>query len=435
MTADQSNTVQNANLTFGKSSTTTIDVAQSFQVSADNQINKVSFYIKKFGTPSNVTVRILADNNGVPSKTVLASGTLNASQVTANYSWVDVNLGSPPPVFTNHTYWVSIDAGYDALRYWIMGLDNLNSYAAGKAMSSVNWNATSPVWTDAGGDFDFKIWLGGLTTEIATVKVGGDARAHHIEGVNVGRDAYAEQITMASYVGRDARAALIDDSTVIRDAYSTTTTGTTVGGNQYPGEAQADPAPIGMPISDGQIQDWKDAAAIGDPVGPISLSGNDQITIGPQKINGSVSLSNWAEIHVTGPIWITGNLNLSNFTKFIIDPSLGAQGTVVIVDGTISVGNDAEINGSGTDGSYLLAVSTKSGSAIDVANGTAAVILYAPYGSVTLVNAVAVNEVTAYKLILSNFASVTYEHGLASATFSSGPGGSWVLKKGTWQEL
>ena len=437
--ADQSDTAQNSSFTFGTSSPR-LDIAQSFQVSTNNQINKVSFYIKKIGAPSNLTVRILTDNNGKPSKTALASGTLNASQVTTSYGWVDVSFSNPPPVFTSQTYWVSIDTSADASRYWIIGLDNQDGYTAGKAMASANWNATTPIWSDAGGDFNFKIWLGGLTTKISTIKVGGDVRAHNIEGVDVGRDAYADTIHMDSIIRRDARAALIDDSTVIRDAYADTITGSTVG-HEYPGGAQPDPAPIGMPISDGQMQEWKDAADDGAPItGPVNLALSDQLTIGPKKIIGDVSLVNSASIKLTGPVWITGSLTLGNTTKIYIDPAMGAQGTIIIVTGKISVGNQAELAGSGTSGSYLLVISedpgiTDGNEAITMGNGTATAVLYAPYGAVTIPNSVELREVTAYKLKTYNTAIIRYESGLAHATFSSGPGGSWVLKKGTWQEL
>lgn len=441
VTSDQSNTTQNANFGFG-TSTPRLDIAQSFTVSADNQIKKVSFYIKKVSTPSDVVVRILADNNGVPSKTVLGSGTLIASQVTTNYGWVDVLMSSPPPVFTNHTYWVSIDTSASATKYWYSGFDNQNGYTAGNGMHSANWNATSPVWTNAGGDFNFKVWLGSdQITEIQDMTIGGDAYAHHIEGSDVGRDAYADTIHMDTTVHRDARAHTINDSTVIRDAYADHIANTTIGGTRYPGQAQPDAAPVGMPVSPGQLQEWKDAASCTNcETGPISLSGEDSVTLGPAKINGNVTLSNSGSIKVTGPIWVTGSLNLSNTTKIYIDPALGAQGTVIIVSGKISIGNQAQLLGSGTAGSYLLVISEDTGitdgnEAITMANGTATAILFAPYGAVTLPNSVQLKEVSAYKVKTYNSATIEYEDGLAHATFTSGPGGSWVLKKGTWQEL
>jgi hypothetical protein len=341
------------------------------------------------------------------------------------------------------TYWVSIDTSANSSQYWIMGFDNQNGYAPGKAMSSANWSATSPVWSDAGGDFDFKIWLGGsdnTPTKITGMTIGGDAHAHYIEGTHVGRDAYADTIHQNSFVGRDARAGTIDDSTVLRDAYANQITNTTVGGNRYPGAPQPDPSPIGMPISEGQIQDFKDAALAGGTRGAISLSGSSEMNLGPQKVTGDVSLSNSAKIHLTGPVWITGNLSLSNSSQMTVDSSLGSQGTIVIVDGTISGSNENTVlGGNGTAGCYLLAISLSTGTGADMSNGnelmTQSLLLYAPYGQINLSNEVSLREVTAYKLVLSNYAKVKYESGVAHATFSTGPGGSWVLKKGTWQEL
>jgi hypothetical protein len=70
-----------------------------------------------------------------------------------------------------------------------------------------------------------------------------------------------------------------------------------------------------------------------------------------------------------------------------------------------------------------------------MANGTATAILFAPNGAISLSNSVGLKEATALLLKIGQSATVTYESGLANASFSTGPDGSWVLKKGTWQEM
>jgi hypothetical protein len=54
---------------------------------------------------------------------------------------------------------------------------------------------------------------------------------------------------------------------------------------------------------------------------------------------------------------------------------------------------------------------------------------------ITIENNASLKEVTGYGLYLKNGAQITYESGLASANFASGPGGAWVIKKGTWVEV
>jgi len=39
----------------------------------------------------------------------------------------------------------------------------------------------------------------------------------------------------------------------------------------------------------------------------------------------------------------------------------------------------------------------------------------------------------ANKLVLNSNATLTYDEGLASAQFSGGPGGSWQIRKGSYQ--
>jgi len=59
-------------------------------------------------------------------------------------------------------------------------------------------------------------------------------------------------------------------------------------------------------------------------------------------------------------------------------------------------------------------------------------VAYAAHGLIPLANSVSLKEVTAYKIKLQNSAKVTYDTGLPSAVFQSGPGGSWSFVPGTY---
>src|SRR6185436_1775752 len=82
-------------ITFGNASATE-DLAQSFKISSSTALNNIQFYIKKVSTPSNATIRIVADNAGTPSTEVLMTGTLSASVVTTSFGWVTVTMPATP---------------------------------------------------------------------------------------------------------------------------------------------------------------------------------------------------------------------------------------------------------------------------------------------------------------------------------------------------
>jgi hypothetical protein len=90
----------------------TQDFAQSFQVSSTNLVNKIQFYMKKTGAPSNATVRLTLDNAGSPASSALTTQTLSAGLVTTSYGWVEVVFATPISLIPGTTYWKRI------LHYW-----------------------------------------------------------------------------------------------------------------------------------------------------------------------------------------------------------------------------------------------------------------------------------------------------------------------------
>lgn len=398
----------NSDFEFGRVSPV-LDIAQSFKMSDDAVINKLSFYVRKVGNASSATVRILANNGGVPSKSVIASGTLSSSSVTSSFGWVDVTFSTPPALADNVTYWLSVDTSADASKYLVTGSQTNNGYGNGVGMTSANWNATTPVWTDAGRDFDFKVWTGGVVTKIDNVDVYEDAHANTINAAEVDGDAYYQ-----------------------------TETSTTVHGTSYPGSA--DPGPIDMPLSDAVIEQWKSEAAAGGTVaGDVTYDGTVN-TLGPKKITGNLTVTNNASLTINGTIHVVGDLSLSNNAVVSLAAGYGANSGVIIVDGKIDVGNNVTYNGSGTAGSYVMVLTTNpsidpNDPAMLLSNNSANSIFYASDGMISISNNATLKEVTAFKLYLQNNAAVQYESGLANVNFSSGPGGGWTMKLGTLREI
>jgi hypothetical protein len=105
--------------------------------------------------------------------------------------------------------------------------------------------------------------------------------------------------------------------------------------------------------------------------------------------------------------------------------------------------NSAVFEGSGTNGSNVLFVSQNSSAetggnttAITVKNTVSGdLLVYASHGLISIENSVELIEVSAWRVRALNTAQVTYDSGLASTLFTSGPGASWTVLPGTYTIL
>lgn len=405
---DQQCTTNGGNYDFN--ATAKRDVAQKFTPSMTTVLTKVSVYIKKTGSPSNITARIVTDNSGSPSTTqVGGSGTIASSSVTTNYGWIDVTFSTNPNLTSGTNYWLILDTSSSTSNYYSWATDSNDSCSTGTSKSTSTWS--TPSWAAINKDMNFKTYMGGATTSLSGVSVGGDARAHSMTGCTVGGDAY----------------------------YNTTNT-CSVSGTTH--SSEPDSPQQSMPISQSQIDEWKSVAESGGTHnGNYNLTNGQTATIGPLKISGNLTLDNNVTLYLTGPIWVDGDISVSNNSIIRIDQSLGANGVAIIADSTTSpstkglvyVGNNADIVGNNFAGSYPLVLSTNTGNtAISLSNNTAGAIYYASSGRVLVSNNAGAYQLTGYGIDLSNNSTITYQSGLASVTFSNGPGGSWAKVDGTY---
>jgi hypothetical protein len=262
---------------------------------------------------------------------------------------------------------------------------------------TTTWNNTTPVGLDA----FFKIFIGGINSTISGMTIGqggvGDASAHTVNNSIIAGNLYCQ---------------------------------TGSGNNKSCNTSQGDPAPLNFPISGAQIDMWKSEAEAGDTqTGNINLSGSQTLTIGPKKIDGNVYVSNDGVLTVSGTLWVTGNIVLSNQAKVKLSSSYGSGSGVIIANGTISTSNTASFGGSGTTGSYLMMLTTStSSSAINIANSAGTVILVAPYGTISFSNTASAKEAIAKTINMSNLSTLNYETGLINVNFASGPSGTWEVE-------
>jgi hypothetical protein len=418
LTADQTNdspTTPTGSITFRNVSTAQ-DFSQSFQVSTTSLINKFQFYIKKVGTPADATVRLVADSSGSPSTTVIPIGSvsLSAGLVTTSYGWVDVVLPTQVSLVPGTTYWVVLDNGsQSASNYFVMGA-NTGGYANGTAKTgsySGTWNAT-------GLDAYFRVYTGGVSSTI-----GG---ASYSTGLMVGTGS----------VG-DAWATTVQGTSAAGHMYCTTGTNN----NKACDTSKGSPSPQPLPFSDANIQSWKDDAATGGTISGNYTVGSAGATLGPKVITGNLLVNGGGTLTITGTIYVQGTVTITSGGKVKIPSSFGKSSATLISDGimTISGGGSA---GSGTAGSYLFVVSTSKcpndvgcggSSAINISGGAGAIAANAQYGNVALSGSASIDAVTGDSITVTGGSTVTYDSGLASPSFQSGPSGGWNVS--SWGEV
>lgn len=210
------------------------------------------------------------------------------------------------------------------------------------------------------------------------------------------------------------------------------------GNNKSCNTSLADPAFAPMPITQVMIDQWKaDANINNDAVSSLTISTPTQL--GPKKINGNLTIND--DLTITGTIYVTGRIIFKVGVNVSLSPSYGPTGGIMITDGYIDLSNLVNFAGSGSDGSYILLLTTSSCpttgctgiDAIGIYNNASAVILNAQNGTVHIHNNVELNEVIGKQIMMDNGAEINYLSGLANTQFTSGPTGGWNLE--SWKEV
>jgi hypothetical protein len=158
------------NIVFGTTNAITAG-AQSFQLTAGASIGSVTVRLSNFGAsnPSgDFRAEIRTDNAGVPSSTVLGSGTMpNASYASAAFN--TITLTTPTGVLSaSTTYWLVLSEVGGGANYttWARAASNIYAGGAPKRFESGAWvdNPTNPTF-----DYVFTIISQDYTTPLGSV--------------------------------------------------------------------------------------------------------------------------------------------------------------------------------------------------------------------------------------------------------------------------
>lgn len=455
-------------LTFG-SSNSNQDFAQSFQLSEAGAVYKTRMYMRKSGSPSNITVKIAFDNNGSPGSMVSgAQVTLPAGSVGTSYGWVEVVFGSQPFIQADTTYWLVLDKANNSGSYTIGANTNYPNGTGKVGRFGSTWTDTFP----SGLDGYFEIFIDGFVS-----KIEGDGGSQWSQPFNINGDSWANTIIQTRTYGT-----MYCQNSI----------------NNYPGPdgtpcdtSRPDPSPQGFPISDSNIQSWKDEvtnvvsnSGSWEQSGTMTVPWNGISQTNPLKVNGNLTVScnngyqaEFSDLEVTGnmsigsscttivngvlkvhgnfsmsggntnilmpakTVWVVGNIDFGT-KKLVLHSSYLNNSGVILVDGRANIGGNFVFEGSGQTGSYPILISTSlcpfdsycgGNPAISVAGSAGAAVVVAPYGTLRLAGGSGVKAMVAHRIEISGSGTVNYESGLADITFSSGPSGGWNILN--WREI
>ena len=198
-----------------------------------------------------------------------------------------------------------------------------------------------------------------------------------------------------------------------------------------------------MPFTDDDITAWKSAGAAGGTITGATnchggySGGNCTVdytgaTFGPGKINGNLTVNGGGTLTLTGTVWVVGTVTVTGGGKIKLPANYALNSETIISDSLVTINGGGSL-GSGNPNSYLFIVSTSnSSSAISVTGGAGAIAVDAQNGTVALSGAASLNAAVGKTITVTGGTNLTYQQGLASPSFQSGPSGGWAI--GSWGE-
>lgn len=440
---------------------TTQYLVQSFVPTVTDKVYEIDLKLARTSSaPSDMNLMIYSDSGGNPGSLVTgAQMTISAGTPPVNTpgtwenGWTEI-IFTPQTILSAGTrYWIVIKlSSNNSSRYYTVlhGNNDDGFYADGTAKFGTSPTTGLTALCSSGCDAAFQVKMGGVAPLLRVAGRSG--------GAGVGGNAYANTIEETK-IGQHACYQNLDDTVLAHAASAETCSSSGAGATpcdvnntkpnipsngSYCHPNNPDPAPAPFPLTSAQIVQMESQGTAGGVTNCSSPCTISSGTAGPRKYVGDVTIS--GSVTLAGTVWVQGNLTLDG--TITLSNGYGASSGVLIADkasdptnsGRIIITNNAEVNGNGQPGTYimLLAVSNSfadAAPAIDINNSLTAGVIYAANGAAIMKNSANLKEATAQKMIMKNGADVTYESGLASAVFTGGPGGSWTILPQTWREV
>jgi len=336
-------------------------------------------------------------------------------------------------------------------------------------------NVTLQAGAGVGFNYGIQSGTGGFTLSggsTITGNVYSNANIQASSGVHITGTAIAAGAT--SYIGdglgRPYVGSVVIGSGETGDAWAYSVVGGSVAGNLYCqignknnkacDTSHGIPPAQPMPFTQENIDAWKTEGAAGgvitNPAGSSSSScrqnkncpcpGNSAsdnnakncvvndvgATFGPGKIIGNLVVNGGGTLTLTGTLYVVGTISVTGGGKIKLPANFSQYSATIISDGYVLL-NGGSYTGSGTLGSYLFVVTTNTGNpALTVSGGSGAIAVCAQEGTVALSGGISINAAVGKKITVTGGSSVTYQDGLASPSFQSGPSGGWTI--GGWGE-
>jgi len=434
--------------------TSRLDVAQRFKAASTAKPNKLTIYIKKFGTPGNLEVRVVADDNGDPDyRNDIGSATIATTDISSSaYDPITVYFNSTGITKKDFYYWIIIGSSpsASATNYYELEGEGASSYTEGRVRYTQDWTNSGAVWAKHPANLSdpenlrFAIYMGEETTYIEKITIGQNpprlskAWAQTLNDVVVHGFASSTEIKGGSTIYREATCDTLTSGNVDTEHGSPNSPNCTWD--------VASPAPSteNDPFPSATLVDLKNAIINGEDGcttynGNYALSADATTTMDCMAINGDFDMSGKARVLLRGNLYVSGVVRIQNYAQIHMDPvSFGSRDGFIISDGNIELKNDARLRGNIGSGIYLflITLSTNTGaspSALLIQNDANVDAIYSAYGFVEILNHPKIKSAFGQGLNIQNDAEVNYEIGIADASFTGGPGGGWGIT--TWREV
>lgn len=244
---------------------------------------------------------------------------------------------------------------------------------------------------------------------------------------------------------------------ISKNAWSNTMTACSIDGNArassppsncpYAGTFSLSPPPAPVPLSGVDAVYWKNKAQEGGVwAGNCNVASTDgtdctggTFTIGNRKIEGNLTIPSGIDLTISGPIWVKGDINISQNNTLNTAESSGTKSIVIVasdpdnpaVKGRIVTSSNVQFTRN-SFGAGLLFISENtsdvcSSPAIDMTSNTATVVFVAVNGCINVGSNSLINGILAKKIHIKNNSSISYDPSLARAIVVPDSGGWSVV--------